>query len=156
MIAPLKLIAVIVALQLLSAAAFVQRHAAPPSARSVHAQDSMRSLTVLHSTATPVAPTKPDIKIDSGATTDEINAREPLWLVRLYNDPMNKREFVARCLVEICGLDDGAAFSVMMNAHQNGLSVICKVGKEVAEMYKQRLQYEGLFVDMIPAEDEGE
>jgi ATP-dependent Clp protease adapter protein ClpS len=116
----------------------------------------MRSLTVLHSTATPVAPTKPDIKIDSGATTDEINAREPLWLVRLYNDPMNKREFVARCLVEICGLDDGAAFSVMMNAHQNGLSVICKVGKEVAEMYKQRLQYEGLFVDMIPAEDEGE
>jgi ATP-dependent Clp protease adapter protein ClpS len=67
---------------------------------------------------------------------------------------MNKREFVARCLVEICGLEDGAAFSVMMNAHQNGLSVICKCQMEIAEMYKQRLQEEGLFVDMVPDDKE--
>jgi len=65
---------------------------------------------------------------------------------------MNKREFVARCLVEICGLDDGMAFSVMMNAHQNGLSVIGTWQKEIAELYKQRLQEEGLFVDMVPSD----
>lgn len=80
------------------------------------------------------------------------------WIIQhtnsLYNDPMNKREFVARCLVEICGLDDGEAFSVMMNAHQNGLSVIGIWQKEVAELFKQRLQEEGLFVDMIPTDGE--
>ena len=74
----------------------------------------------------------------------------------LYNDPMNKREFVARCLVEICSLDDGEAFSVMMNAHKNGLSVIGTWQKELAEMYKQQLQEEGLFVDMVPADKDGD
>lgn len=66
---------------------------------------------------------------------------------------MNKREFVARCLVEISSLDDGEAFSVMMNAHQNGLSVIGVWQRELAEMYKQRLQENGLFVDMVPHDD---
>ena len=52
---------------------------------------------------------------------------------------MNKREFVARCLMEVCGLDDGAAFNVMMRAHQNGVSVIGNYHHEMAELYKVRL-----------------
>ena len=52
---------------------------------------------------------------------------------------MNKREFVARCLMEVCGLDDGAAFNVMMLAHQNGVSVIGNYHHEMAELYKVRL-----------------
>lgn len=58
---------------------------------------------------------------------------------------MNKREFVARCLMEVCGLDDGMAFSVMMKAHQLGISVIGNYHLEQAEMYKIRL-LEGMFL----------
>ena len=58
---------------------------------------------------------------------------------------MNKREFVARALMEVCGLDDGMAFSVMMKAHQLGISVIGNYHLEQAEMYKIRL-LEGMCV----------
>lgn len=76
------------------------------------------------------------------------------WLVRLYNDPMNKREFVAMCLMEVCGLDDGASYTIMMKAHQTGIAVIGNYHREMAEMYKERLLGEGLLIDMVPADDE--
>lgn len=76
------------------------------------------------------------------------------WMVRLYNDPMNKREFVARCLTEICGLSDGAAYDTMMQAHLNGLAVIGRYMYERAEMYYTSLREHGLFVDMVPVEDD--
>ncbi|KAL7509022.1 hypothetical protein ACHAXN_007442 [Cyclotella atomus] len=127
-------------------------HVGPSATRSVQDTRSVGSTSSLFSTIE--APTKsPDIEIASDFRTEEVTGRDPLWAVRLYNDPMNKREFVARCLVEICSLDDGEAFSVMMNAHQNGLSVIGVWQRELAEMYKQRLQENGLFVDMVPHDD---
>jgi ATP-dependent Clp protease adapter protein ClpS len=156
MFSPLKLIvAVVIALRMgILSSAFVPYQVAPLSARSVQVNE-MRSVGSLYIALAPAAPTKnPDLEIIQRSDSDEMSAKEPMWLVRLYNDPMNKREFVARCLVEICGLNDGMAFSVMMQAHQNGLSVIGKYVKEVAELYKERLQGEGLFVDMVPAEDE--
>lgn len=67
---------------------------------------------------------------------------------------MNKREFVARCLTEICGLNDGAAFQCMMQAHQNGLSVIGNYHREMAEFYRDQLTEQGLMIDMIPLDDE--
>lgn len=57
----------------------------------------------------------------------------------IFIQPMNKREFVARCLMEVCGLDDGMAFSIMMKAHQFGISVIGNYHMEQAELYKVRL-----------------
>ena len=56
------------------------------------------------------------------------------WEVRLFNDPMNKREYVARCLMETCGLSDGKAFQIMMNAHQNGAAVVGRWAFEQAEV----------------------
>jgi len=73
--------------------------------------------------------------------------------VRLYNDPFNKREFVARCLVEICGKNDGEAFAVMMEAHNNGKGVIGRYMFEQAETYLTSLKEQGLMVDMVPVED---
>ena len=74
--------------------------------------------------------------------------------MRLYNDPMNKREFVAKCLMEICGLDDGMSFTIMMKAHQAGIAVIGNYPREQAEMYKVGLSGEGLMIDMVPADDD--
>ena len=56
--------------------------------------------------------------------------------------------------MEICGLDDGAAYNVMMKAHQQGIAVVGNYHFELAELYKTRLSNEGLFIDMIPADDE--
>lgn len=105
-------------------------------------------------------PTKPDVEkkqkreIGKGNDTDKDHAKEKQWLVRLYNDPMNKREFVARCLMEICGLDDTMAYDCMMQAHLNGRSAIGKYRKEVAELYKVTLTDEGLTTDMVECEDD--
>mmetsp|Transcript_17080 Transcript_17080/g.31900 ORF Transcript_17080/g.31900 Transcript_17080/m.31900 type:complete len:170 (-) Transcript_17080:239-748(-) len=76
------------------------------------------------------------------------------WEVRLFNDPMNKREFVARCLTEICGLSDGQSYQVMMQAHQFGIAVIGRYHFERAELYHNGLRDQGLFVDMQPVDDD--
>jgi len=77
----------------------------------------------LQAVAAPEAPAKKDVKKDTDEfDSDSEQEKERGWLVRLFNDPMNKREFVARCLMEVCGLGDGQAYSVMMGAHQSGES----------------------------------
>jgi ATP-dependent Clp protease adapter protein ClpS len=76
------------------------------------------------------------------------------WAVRLFNDPMNKREFVAMCLSKIVGLSDGQAYQVMMQAHKNGVSVVGRFDLERAELYRDALCDNGLTCDMIPVEDD--
>lgn len=76
------------------------------------------------------------------------------WAVRLFNDPMNKREFVSMCLAKICGISDGQAYQVMMAAHQNGLAVIGRYDFERAELYRDSLVEHGLVCDMIPVEED--
>eukprot|EP00438_Fugacium_kawagutii_P023731 Skav231420 [mRNA] locus=scaffold330:18720:27633:+ [translate_table: standard] len=51
----------------------------------------------------------------------------------LYNDPLNKREYVARCLMTICLLKEGDAYQVMMKAHKEGVAVVGTYAFETAE-----------------------
>merc|ERR1719436_1710719 len=44
------------------------------------------------------------------------------WEVRIYNDGLNTREFVARWLVQVTGLSEITAYETMMQAHQNGMA----------------------------------
>ena len=76
------------------------------------------------------------------------------WEIRLYNDPFNKREFVARCLATICGKSDSESYQIMMQAHNNGMGVVGRYMFEVAELYYGSLQENGLLVDMVPVEEE--
>jgi len=76
------------------------------------------------------------------------------WEIRLYNDPFNKREFVARCLTTICGKSDSESFQIMMQAHNDGMGVIGRYMYEIAELYHSTLKEEGLLVDMVHVEDE--
>ena len=113
---------------------------------------------LMSTTATPTAPTITRPKIeklsDVDVHDDDADEKDRGWLVRLYNDPMNKREFVARCLAEVCGIDDGASYMIMMKAHQTGIAVIGNYHRELAELYKSKLIGEGLLIDMVPADDE--
>jgi len=142
----------------LSASAFVSQ-GGRPAWRSIpmqqHVEVHAASTTSLQMAVAAPAPVKKEQKQAVNENdTDEQDSKDRGWLVRLYNDPMNKREFVAKCLNEICGLDDGTAYNVMMKAHQLGIAVIGNYHRELAELYKMRLSGEGLFIDMVPADDE--
>ena len=67
---------------------------------------------------------------------------------------MNKREFVARCLTEVCSLSDGAAYQCMMKAHQIGIAVVGQYHLEMAELYRDQLTEHGLMIDMVPVDDD--
>ncbi|KAL7494397.1 hypothetical protein ACHAWT_003115 [Skeletonema menzelii] len=149
MFSAIKLI--IIAAMSLSASAFVSQGARPAWRSIVEVQTPTTSL---HAVAAPAPVKKEQKQVIDENDTEEQDAKDRGWLVRLYNDPMNKREFVARCLMEICSLDDGEAYNVMMKAHQLGIAVIGNYHREMAEMYKMRLSSEGLFIDMVPADDE--
>ena len=120
--------------------------------------DSIRSnrlqMSVIEAppSVTPAKQKKQKVTISNDNQSDASKDRG--WFVRLYNDPMNKREFVSRCLMEICGLGDGQAYSVMMKAHQTGIAVIGNYPRELAELYKVKLSGEGLLIDMVPADDD--
>mmetsp|Transcript_11884 Transcript_11884/g.21966 ORF Transcript_11884/g.21966 Transcript_11884/m.21966 type:complete len:162 (-) Transcript_11884:402-887(-) len=161
MISLLKLIAFTVAAQFVVAGAFVSNGSHSTAYRSVQVQgvgpvvSSSPSTTRLYmavASPTPVKKKEKKVTNESDNETEKDNDRG--WLVRLYNDPMNKREFVAKCLMEICGLDDGMSFTIMMKAHQAGIAVIGNYPREQAEMYKMGLSGEGLMVDMVPADDD--
>lgn len=76
------------------------------------------------------------------------------WEIRLFNDPFNKREFVARCLATICGKSDTESYQIMMEAHKNGMGVVGRYQFEIAELYHGSLRENGLVVDMVPVDDE--
>lgn len=96
-----------------------------------------------------------DVDIDEDKTT-EMDERTSSggWEIRLFNDPFNKREFVARCLSTICGKSDSESYQIMMEAHKNGMGVVGRYMFEVAELYYNSLQENGLLVDMRPVDDD--
>jgi ATP-dependent Clp protease adapter protein ClpS len=117
------------------------------SAAFVMNADSGAAPTVLDRPAETIEKVEEDVKEKQKHGTEA-------WEIRLYNDPMNKREFVARCLTEITGMSDNSAYTVMMQAHQNGLSTVGRYAFEMAELYYSSLRGEGLSVDMIQVDDE--
>lgn len=127
----------------------------PPSLATFH---HLPRLTATHSfhlaAAGPATIEKEKVKSPtSEKTTQKDRVKDKGWAVRLYNDPFNKREFVARCLMTITGMSDGAAYQVMMQAHQNGIAVVGRYHLERAESYLSSLKSEGLFVDMVQDDD---
>mmetsp|Transcript_24657 Transcript_24657/g.36517 ORF Transcript_24657/g.36517 Transcript_24657/m.36517 type:complete len:145 (+) Transcript_24657:1-435(+) len=128
----------------------------PPSQFQV----SIRTLPNFSSSAMAAGPATAEPEVEEKVkekAEDETDLEERYssgeWKIRLYNDPFNKREFVARCLTTICGKSDSESFSIMMEAHNNGIGVIGLYAFEIAELYHSRLRDEGLSVDMIPVDE---
>jgi ATP-dependent Clp protease adapter protein ClpS len=136
----------------------------PVSAFSISpfASSGSRTVGVVASFATRLAaaptilepPVKEKVVEKEERVEDASKYKKGGWAVRLFNDPMNKREFVAMCLSKIVGLSDGQAYQVMMQAHQNGVSVVGRFDLERAELYRDALCDNGLTCDMIPVEDD--
>lgn len=76
------------------------------------------------------------------------------WEVRIYNDGDNTREHVARALVQITGMGEMNAYQTMMMAHQNGIASVGMFAFEVAEVYNEGLQKQGIVSDIIPVDED--
>ena len=92
---------------------------------------------------------------ESRSLADEMEAyfASDDYLVILYNDPFNKRQYVSGVLQEIFSWDDMQADAVMLQAHQNGYAVAVETSKEKAETYVRKLLEKGLIAEARKAGD---
>ena len=102
--------------------------------------------------------TKPTTKPNEGfviketrSIADEIEEyfRSDLWAVVLYNDPFNKRQYVAEVLMSTFSWTPERATEVMMTAHLSGAAVAVEVAKTAAFEYVEKLRIKGLLADAI-------
>mmetsp|Transcript_3907 Transcript_3907/g.11063 ORF Transcript_3907/g.11063 Transcript_3907/m.11063 type:complete len:210 (+) Transcript_3907:251-880(+) len=103
----------------------------------------------------PAAPTKKrSAAAKKSPTKERQSVGSEAWEVRIYNDGVNTREFVARCLVQVTGLSEMAAYQTMMQAHHNGLAVVGRYPYERAEMYHEQLKTNGILCDLVEVDSE--
>ena len=78
-------------------------------------------------------------------------ALEP-YKVILHNDDHNSMDHVVKALIKsVPGLGVRKAFSIMLEAHNNGKAVVIVCPLEPAELYRDRLQTFGLTATIEPA-----
>ncbi len=89
---------------------------------------------------------------ERGTRTGRKARREPPWNVILHNDWENSMPRVVIVLKKaIPGMSLKKATAIMYEAHSTGRAVVKRCHKELAELYKERLQGEGLTVSLEPA-----
>ncbi|MEM6448569.1 MAG: ATP-dependent Clp protease adapter ClpS [Cyanobacteria bacterium J06642_2] len=87
------------------------------------------------------------------AKPKSVTARKPMPMFRvlLHNDPINKQDYVVEVLMKtIPAMTPPQAQEIMLEAHQNGMSVVIIVPKEHAEFYAEQLQMHGLTSTIEP------
>jgi ATP-dependent Clp protease adaptor protein ClpS len=62
------------------------------------------------------------------------------WNVLLWNDDVHSMDYVVRALMHALELSADRAVQVMLEAHTRGKAVAWTGAKEVAEMYRDRLE----------------
>ena len=95
--------------------------------------------------------TAPPIEKSEGKRTGDKAGSEPSWKVILHNDWENSMPKVVRVLVKVVpGMTIKRAIRVMWEAHTKGKAVVKRCHKELAELYEERLQKEGLTTSIEP------
>ena len=87
-------------------------------------------------------------------TSESVTKRrhDPGYKVLLHNDPFNTMEYVVEVLMEVVGMNEPQAVSVMMEAHTNGMGLVTTCALEHAEFYCESLKSKGLTSTIEPAE----
>ena len=76
--------------------------------------------------------------------------RLPPYRVLLHNDDVNDMLFVATTIVELARLTRPEALERMLEAHQQGLSLLMVTHREHAELLEEQFQSKGLTVTIEP------
>eukprot|EP01083_Nonionella_stella_P040816 110641_1 len=162
MVRSLKIISVAAAAVMMSAAS---AFAPTKSAAYFGVQSRPLSPTPLQAISATVIDAPGSIVIDRPATIEQEtqkktdstdNEMEPNgdWILRIYNDNINTREYVAVCLVQVVGLCESQAYFTMQDAHHNGIAKVGEYNQEVAECYEEQLNERGIMCDVVNATGE--
>ena len=90
---------------------------------------------------------------ESSKKTERKSSTEPPWNVLLHNDWENSMSKVVLILKKVLpGMTLVRATKIMYEAHSSGKAVVKRCHKELAELYKELLQEEGLTVSLEPAD----
>eukprot|EP00403_Amphidinium_massartii_P018865 CAMPEP_0178427950 /NCGR_PEP_ID=MMETSP0689_2-20121128/30017_1 /TAXON_ID=160604 /ORGANISM="Amphidinium massartii, Strain CS-259" /LENGTH=191 /DNA_ID=CAMNT_0020049689 /DNA_START=102 /DNA_END=677 /DNA_ORIENTATION=+ len=101
------------------------------------------------------APVETTIRLTGTELKEEVKQRfADQYVLILHNDPVNKREYVSRCLMQITGLTESKAYQVMMEAHKLGKSLIGMYKFEDAEAYEKQLTAKNLIVTIEPVDND--
>jgi len=87
-------------------------------------------------------------------TTDSDMIPDGDWMLRIFNDNINTREYVAVCLVQVVGLCESRAYFTMQDAHHNGIAKVGEYNQEVAECYEEQLNEMGIMCDVVSVDGE--
>ena len=72
--------------------------------------------------------------------TQEVTQTQAPWNVIVHDDPVNLADYVTFVLMKIFGYNEQHASKLMLEAHEQGLSVVWSGELEKAEFYAQQLQ----------------
>ncbi|CAN5854094.1 ATP-dependent Clp protease adapter ClpS [soil metagenome] len=86
-----------------------------------------------------VAPEREDV-----SSTDTRQARDRLWNVVVWNDPVTLMSYVVFVLRKLFGFDEPTATTLMMQVHEDGKAIVSSGPREKAEMDVHRLHAHGL------------
>ena len=78
------------------------------------------------------------------------------YILLLFNDPFNKRIYVATVLMQTFSFTEEVASDVMMQAHTNGFAVVGEWSKEVATDYCKQLVDKGLVAEVVKSPKEND
>ena len=124
----------------------------PPSFIMPENVTTMSSSTILDRPSTSPLITSPSPNhLPDHLTTQNPNPADD-WILRIYNDNINTREYVAVCLVQVVGLCESRAYFTMQDAHDNGIAKVGEYNQEVAECYEEQLVERGIMCDVVASE----
>lgn len=72
--------------------------------------------------------------------TKELDQIQAPWNVVVHDDPVNLMGYVTFVLMKIFGYNEQLATKLMLEVHQQGLSIVWSGELEKAEFYAQQLQ----------------
>ena len=79
---------------------------------------------------------------------DEFVAPDTLWIVLVWNDPINLMSYVTFVFQKLFGYSLGKATELMMDVHEKGRAVVSNGTREKAELDVFRLHEHGLWATM--------
>jgi ATP-dependent Clp protease adaptor protein ClpS len=84
--------------------------------------------------------------------TDTNVSHQAPWNVIVHDDPVNLMGYVTYVLMKIFAYDEATANKLMLQIHQQGLSIVWSGELEKAEFYAQQLQFHQLRTSLEQAE----
>ncbi len=72
--------------------------------------------------------------------TQQLTETQAPWNVIVHDDPVNLMDYVTYVLMKIFGYNEQHANKLMLEVHEQGLSVVWSGELEKAEFYAQQLQ----------------